>query len=73
MTRFTTRTMTGGLTAPGFYLSPMAQSCAARERAWRAGDATTLHLLGLYMSTNAQRRRKARVARHRLARPTAAM
>jgi hypothetical protein len=62
--------MTSGLMARGLYLSPLAQSHAAQERAWRAGDATTLHLLGLMVSTTMQRRRKTRLARHRLARRT---
>jgi hypothetical protein len=57
--------MTSGLMARGLYLSPLAQSHAAQERAWRAGDATTLHLLELMVSTMMQRRRKARPLRHR--------
>jgi hypothetical protein len=62
--------MTSALMARGLYLTALAQSHAAQERAWRAGDATTLHLLGLMVSTTMQRRRKTRLARHRLARPT---
>ncbi len=67
--------MTSGLMARGLHLSPLAQSPlaqlhAAQERAWRAGDATTLHLLGLVVSTTMQRRRKTRLARNLLVRST---
>jgi heme exporter protein D len=60
--------MMTGLTARSLYLSPMLEAYYARERAWRAGDATTLHLLELAVSAAVQRRRIARVARRRLAR-----
>jgi len=53
-------------TARHLDLSPIIDAYFARERAWRAGDATTSHLLELALQTAVQRRRKARVARRRL-------